>query len=279
LIQNEDASPAGNAAEEEAMFVADTHTPGPKPVIRAITADAVYGALAAGWADFRAVPAFGLFFGGVYALLGIAIFLTLWAIDQPFWIVPFAFAFPLVGPFVAIGLYEVSRRREEGLPLDWSEILGVVWSKRDSQIPSMAFIVLAGLLIWMWAASILIILFLGRLGYFTDIGAILDSPNGIALLVVGTIVGGIIAFLLFAVTAFSLPMLLDRDVDYVTAMVTSYRAVTSNPQPMLHWAWIIAASLVVAMLPLFLGLVVALPVLGHATWHLYRRVIAPEGSA
>jgi uncharacterized membrane protein len=252
-----------------------TATFSPRPEIRPIHADDVYAALKDGWADFRAVPRFGLFFGGVYALLGIAILLTLWAVDEPFWIVPFAFAFPLIGPFVAVGLYEVSRRREQGLALDWSEILGVVWSKRDSQMPSMAFVVLAGFMIWMWAASILIIAFLGRLGRFTDLDAILGSPNGIALLVVGTIVGAIIAFVLFAATAFSLPMLLDRDVDYVTAMVTSWRAVTENVQPMLHWAWIIAASLFVAMIPVFLGLVVALPVLGHATWHLYRRVIVP----
>jgi uncharacterized membrane protein len=261
------------------MTITDTHVPSPRPVVRRITADDVYAALRDGWADFRAVPAFGLFFGGVYALLGIVIFLTLWAIDEPFWIVPFAFAFPLIGPFVAVGLYEVSRRREEGLPLDWSEILGVVWSKRDSQIPSMAFVVLAGFMVWMWAASILIIAFLGRLGHFTDIGAILGSPNGIALLVVGTIVGAVIAFVLFAATAVSLPMLVDREVDYVTAIAASWKAVTTNLQPMLHWAWIIAASLAVAMLPLFLGLVVALPVLGHGTWHLYRRVIAPEGAA
>jgi len=88
-----------------------------------------------------------------------------------------------------------------------------------------------------------------------------------------------VGFLLYALTAVSLPMLPDRDVDYVTAMVTSFKAVTSKLQPMLHWAWIVTASSIVAMLPLFLGLVIALPVLGHGTWHLYRRVIAPEGTA
>jgi uncharacterized membrane protein len=248
-----------------------------RPVIRKIAADDVYAALREGWDDFKAAPRFGLFFGGVYALLGIAILVQLWVLDQPFWIVPFAFAFPLIGPFAAIGLYEVSRRREAGLPLDWADVLGVVWAKRDSQIPSMAFVVLAGLMIWMWIASMLVILFLGRwsLATYSDLGSILNSENGILLAIVGSALGAIIAFLLFAVTAVSLPMLLDRDIDYVTAMVTSYQAVTSNLQPMLHWAWIIAGSLFVAMLPMFLGLLVALPVLGHATWHLYRRMVEP----
>jgi uncharacterized membrane protein len=229
-----------------------------RPHVLPITTDDVYGALAVGWADFRAAPQFGLFFGGVYAVLGMAIFLQLWVLEQPMWIVPFALAFPLVGPFAAIGLYEVSRRRETGQPLDWADVLGVIWAKRDSQIPSMAFVVLAGFLVWMWAASMLVILFLGRLGGYSDLGAMLSTPNGIALLLVGTAVGAAIAFLLFAVTA-----------------VTSYQAVTSNLQPMLHWAWIVAGLLFVAMLPFFLGLVIALPVLGHGTWHLYRRVIAP----
>jgi uncharacterized membrane protein len=247
-----------------------------RPAIRRITSDDVYAALRAGLADFKAAPRFGLFFGGVYALCGIVIFLSLTVLDQPFWIVPFAFAFPLIGPFAAIGLYEVSRRRERGLPLDWAEILGVVWNERNRQMPSMAFIVLAGFMIWMWAASMLVIAFLGRMSIATySLDNLLGSSEGIALVVIGSLVGGVIAFLLFAVTAVSLPMLLDRDIDYVTAMMTSWRAVTENLQPMLHWAWIIAACLFVAMLPIFLGLVIALPVLGHATWHVYRRVIAP----
>lgn len=248
----------------------------PRPVIRTITADDVYAALRQGWQDFRAVPRYGLFFGGVYALVGIAIFLTLWVTDRPGWIMPLAVAFPLVGPFAAVGLYEVSRRREAGEPLDWAEVLGAVWRKRDSQIPSMAFVVLAGFLVWMWAAAMLVILFLGRLGAYDDLDVILGSGNGIALVIVGSIVGAVIAFLLFAVTVVSLPMLVDREVDFVTAMVTSFKAVRDNLQPMLHWGWIVGGTLFTAMVPFFLGLVVALPVLGHATWHLYRKVIAPE---
>lgn len=252
-----------------------TETAPPRPVIRSITAEDVYAALGEGWQDFRAVPRYGLFFGGVYAFVGIALFLTLSVADRPAWILPLAVAFPLVGPFVAVGLYEVSRRRATGERLDWAEVLGAVWRKKDSQIPTMAFVVLAGFLVWMWAAAMLVIVFLGRLGAYDDLDAILRSENGIALAVVGTVVGAVIAFLLFAVTVVSLPMLVDRDIDFVTAMVTSFKAVKANLQPMRHWAWIVGGALFVAMVPFFLGLVVVLPVLGHATWHLYRKVIAP----
>ncbi len=261
------------------MSTATTNVPTPplRPVVRRITPDDVYAALRAGWADFRAAPQFGLFFGGVYAAVGFLLFLLFWLMEQPLWIVPFAFAFPLIGPFAAIGLYEVSRRRETGEPLSWEAILGVVWKQRDSQIPSMAFVVLALFLLWMWVASMLVILFLGRMSgaVYSNLDALLSTGNGLMLILVGGVAGGLIAFLLFAVTAVSLPLLLDRQLDYVTAMTVSFQAVTDNLQPMLHWAWIVVALLFVGMLPMFLGLIVALPVLGHATWHIYRKAIAP----
>jgi uncharacterized membrane protein len=125
----------------------------------------------------------------------------------------------------------------------------------------------------------LVILFLGRMGgaVYSNLDALLATGNGLMLLLVGGLVGGLIAFLLFAITAVSLPLLLDRDLDYVTAMTVSFQAVTDNLHAMLHWAWIVVALLFVGMLPMFLGLIVALPVLGHATWHVYRKAVEPEG--
>lgn len=262
------------------MDATNTMTAPARPVIRRITVDDVYKALSAGWADFRAAPRFGLFFGGVYAAAGILIFLQLWVLEQPLWILPLALAFPLIGPFAAIGLYEVSRRREIGAPLEWPDILDVVWRQRHGQIPAMAYVVLAGFMIWLWAAALIVMLFLGRASaatYSADLAAVLTSPAGLMMLLAGTLVGGAIAFVLFAVSAVSLPLLMEHDIDVVTAMVTSVEVVRENLRPMLSWAWIIAAGLAVAMVPFFLGLVIALPVLGHATWHIYRITVAPEG--
>lgn len=246
------------------------------PTVRSITTGDIHEALELGWKDFKAEPRFGLFFGGIYAAAGILILLELMIRDQPLWILPLAFAFPLIGPFAAIGLYEVSRRRENGEPLIWSEIIEVVWKQKNAQMPSMAFVVLAVFLVWAWIAHILVAVFLGRMSFavYSDLGLLLTTGNGLLLLGIGTVVGGAIALILFAITAVSLPLLLDREMDFVTAMVTSVNAVRTNPIPMLTWGIVIAGALIVAMIPFFLGLIVVLPVLGHATWHVYRKVLS-----
>ncbi len=251
------------------------------PEIRPMSRDDIQEALRLGIADFRSAPRFGLFFGGVYAVAGIVIFLQLLVWEQPLWFVPLVFAFPIIGPFVAIGLYEVSRRLEVGESLDWSEVLGVVWRQRTAQLPYLAFVVLAGFMIWIWFARLMIALFLGRMEFatYSDLWQLLSQPQGLMMLAVGTVVGAIIAFVIFSVTAVSLPLLLERDIDFVTAMITSWNAVLMNPAVMLSWAVIIAGILFVAMLPAFLGLIVALPILGHATWHVYRRAVIPPDAA
>jgi uncharacterized membrane protein len=135
------------------------------PEVATIDRADVFEAIRRGVADFRAAPAFGLFFGGIYALGGIAILLELTRLEQPLWIIPLALAFPLIGPFVAVGLYEVSRRREAGAPLVWSEVLAVVWRTRTGQLPYLAFVVLAGFMVWVWFARLMVALFLGRMDF------------------------------------------------------------------------------------------------------------------
>ena len=235
-------------------------------------------ALSAAWRDFRAAPFFGMFFAGVYVLGGWLIVFSLTAKGQLWWSLPASAGFPILGPFVACGLYDVSRRREAGEPLIWGQVLGVIFRQKDRQIPSMAAVIVVFFLFWNFLAHMIFALFLGK-ATLTNITSSLEvflTPEGLAMLAVGTIAGAIFATLLFALTVVGLPMLLDREVDFVTAMLTSMGVVRESPLVMLSWGALIGASLLLAMLPGFLGLFVMLPIFGHATWHLYRRAIAWE---
>jgi uncharacterized membrane protein len=219
-----------------------------------------------------------MFFAGVYVLGGWLIVFSLTAKGQLWWSLPASAGFPILGPFVACGLYDVSRRREAGEPLIWGQVLGVIFRQKDRQIPSMAAVIVVFFLFWNFLAHMIFALFLGK-ATLTNITSSLEvflTPEGLAMLAVGTIAGAIFATLLFALTVVGLPMLLDREVDFVTAMLTSMGVVRESPLVMLSWGALIGASLLLAMLPGFLGLFVMLPIFGHATWHLYRRAIAWE---
>ena len=239
-----------------------------------LTEEDLRAALRAGLEDFKAVPIFGLFFSVFYVAGGLGLWFGLIASGQPAWFLPVAAGFPLFAPFAAVGLYEVSRRREAGEPLSWAPILSALKGRGDGQLALMAVGVLIAFGFWIILARGIFAIFLGRSGIGAESIGILFSLPGIGMVIVGTAVGGIIALALFTVTVMSLPMLLDRDIDFVTAMIASTQVVTGNPQVMLKWAALIAGLLFAAMIPLFLGLFVVLPVLGHATWHLYRRAFS-----
>ncbi|MBH1973619.1 MAG: DUF2189 domain-containing protein [Rhodobacteraceae bacterium] len=232
--------------------------------------------LAEGWADFRRAPLFGFAFAAVYVLGGWVIYAAMTVKGQIWWTLPAAAGFPILGPFVACGVYEVSRRLEAGEPLVWGEIFGLIFKQKDRQIPSIAAVIVVFFLFWNFLAHMIFALFLGN-ATMTNISsslAVFTSGPGLTMLLVGTAVGAVFATLLFALTVVSLPMLLEREVDFVTAMLTSVAVVTESPVVLLSWGVLVAALLFAAMLPGFLGLLVVLPVLGHATWHLYRRAIA-----
>ncbi|MFE3837007.1 DUF2189 domain-containing protein [Pseudogemmobacter sonorensis] len=245
------------------------------PVIGHLEPADLREALVRGWRDFRRAPLLGLFFAGVYVLGGWLVVWALTAEGRIWWTLPAAAGFPILGPFIACGFYEISRRLERGEALDRRGILAVVFRQKDRQIPSMAAVIVVYFLFWNFLAHMVFALFLGRaamINVSTSL-AILATPEGLAFLVAGTLVGAGFAALLFALTVVSLPMLLDRDVDYVTAMITSFALVRENPWLMLGWGALIGAGTFLAMLPGFLGLFLVLPVFGHASWHLYRRAI------
>jgi uncharacterized membrane protein len=255
----------------------ETTAPPPIPAIRRLTTADVADALKSGIRDFAKAPGFGLFFGAIFSVIGIVIYLQMVVWGASFEVLPFAVGFPLVGPFMAVGLYEVSRRLEKGEPLDWAAVLTVVARQRSGQIPMMMFVCIFFFLVWVYLAHLIFALSFG-LKPLTNVmssAEILFTQEGIIMLVVGTAVGGVLAFLLFAITVISLPLLLERDLDVVTAMIVSFQSVLQNKGPMLLWGLIVAVCTMVAMIPFFLGIVVVFPVLGHASWRLYRNAIEP----
>ena len=239
--------------------------------------DAIGASLRAGWRDFMRAPGYGLFFSAFYVLGGLVLTAVAAASGQEWWLMPFIVGFPLIAPFAAVGMYEVSRRLEAGEPLIWREVMGTVFAQKDRQLPSMAMVVLLMFMFWVFVAHTTFALFMGvsSLTNVTSSPEMLLQGRGLVMLLVGTLIGAGFAAVLFSFTVVGLPLLLDREVDFITAIITSIRAVMLNPVVLAVWGLVIAAILLAGMLPLFLGLFIALPVLGHASWHMYRQLM-PE---
>lgn len=245
------------------------------PELRRIPLSSGPECLVLGMRDFTNAPWYGLFFGGVYAVGGWVIIWLIFSASMPYFAYPVAMGFALIAPFAAVGTYEVSRRLEAGDPLSWPAVLGAVWKQKGRDLGWMALITGFAFFIWVDWAAIVFLLFFGlkelQLEVFLE--SLTTTRQGLYFILLGNFVGAILAAIVFSITVVSLPLLMDRDVDFVTAMTTSVKAVLHNPLAMLIWAAIIAGLLLCAILTLFLALPVIFPVLGHATWHMYRKVI------
>lgn len=256
-----------------------TTAPPAVPAINTITKADITAALRSGMADFAKAPTYGLALGTLFSVVGIAIVWALYSGQVSYWIFPLAAGFPLVGPFAAVGLYEVSRRLETGEPIGWGAILAAGFRHGNSQLPLYAVVAVFAFLVWIVLARIIFAVSFGTAS-MTNVMTSFDifmTSQGITMLIIGSVVGAALAALLFAISVVSVPMLVDRDIDVVTALITSFGAVVENKAALFYWGAIIVVAIVLAMLPIFVGMIIIFPILGHTTWHVYRQVIETQG--
>ena len=249
---------------------------GDLPEIRRISLGDLRAALAEGLNDFAAIPTQLVFLCILYPIIGLVAARS--ASDETLLplLFPLVAGLSLMGPLLAVGIYELSRRREAGLPLSWLDAFRVLRSPSMPSIAALGAVLLAVFVVWLLAAKAIYVMTVGNapLGSLGDLARhVQESPAAWQLVVFGNLVGLLFAAFVLALSVTSFPMLLDRDVGPVAAVRTSFRAVAANPVVMAAWGLIVVVALVVGSLPVFLGLAVVMPVLGHATWRLYRKVI------
>lgn len=247
------------------------------PALRAPSRDDPWRWLAAGWRDLWRSPAISLGYGLAFVLLGLLVTGGLWYAGLESMAPALAAGFTLLGPVFAIGLYEMSRRYETGEPFTLKDIIAVKLPA-PAQFGFLAFALMFLFLVWLRLATLNYALF--TYGDYRPLGEFmrfaLTSEQGLAMIVVGTAIGGVLALVAFAISAISVPMLLRHDVDVLTAIWASVHTVMTHPGPMLLWAWLIAVLTAIGVATMFVGLIVVFPLIGHATWHAYRTIVPGE---
>lgn len=247
--------------------------------IRRLEPHDAFAALREGVEDFVATPTHAVFVGVFYALAGVALaaFSSLGSALQL--VFPLAAGFALVGPFFAVGLYELSRRREAGLAPTWRDAFAVLRSPALPSVIALGLLLLALFVVWLATAQYLYTSLYGTEAQFAPVPFlhdVLTTSRGWTMIVAGGLLGFCFAVLALAISVVSFPLMIDRDVGLAPAMVASVRLARENPGPVALWGAIVAAALVVGSAPLFIGLAVVMPVLGHATWRFYRRAVVRD---
>ncbi|HTO30068.1 MAG TPA: DUF2189 domain-containing protein [Pararhizobium sp.] len=251
------------------------------PGIRKIAVSDVFDALRLGWEDFRAKPSHYVFLCLIYPIAGVV--LAAWSSGANMLpiLYPLASGFALLGPVAAIGLYEISRRRELGMNTNWRHAFDVRHSPAFASIIGLAVMLLAMFVAWLLVAQSLYTQLFGDVppasmsAFFNQV---VGTEQGWNLILVGNAIGLVFAIIVLSSVVVAFPLLLDRDVGAVAAIDTSLRATLANPVPVAVWGLIVAGGLVLGSIPVFVGLAVIMPILGHATWHLYRKlVVQPMG--
>ena len=250
------------------------------PDVYKVSIDDLIEVTAAGVNDFRAAPKYGLFFGGMYAVVGWLLVGMLWFFEFYYLVYPIAMGFALIAPFASVGFYSVSDFLEKGKPLSWHSVFSAVKQSTGRDLRWMALI--TGFTFFMWIDYAMLI-FLSFMGFEAlgpqALDLVFTTSQGWLFLIFGNLAGATLAILVFSISVVTYPMLYDRDVDFVTAMVTSVRLVIANPISMLAWCAFITVLTGLSLLSFFAGLFVMLPALGHASWHLYRRAVGPQPGA
>jgi uncharacterized membrane protein len=245
------------------------------PQIRRVPMERPWTWLAAGWRDIWRAPGVSLTYGAAFAAISLALTFGLFTAGLGYLLPPLAAGFMLVGPMLAVGLYETSRRLEAGEPVTLRAALFAA-TRAPTQLAFLGVLLTLALLFWMRIASLLFALFFGTMN-IPPLSEILPTLfftwEGIGLLVVGSAFGAVLAAAVFAISVVSVPLLMVRDVDAITAIIVSIRAVRANLAVLALWAWLIAVLTGFGLVPAYLGLVVTFPLVGHATWHAYRDLI------
>ena len=249
----------------------------PPPAVRQITLADLGYALGKGIDDFTAFRTDVVFVCVFYPLAGLVLARLAFGYQMLQFVFPLASGFALIGPFVAVGLNEMSRRREAGVEVGWADALAVVRSPSFGSIVLLGLLLMAIFLLWLVAAWAIYMVTLGPeppVSVASFIRDVFTTNAGWVMIGAGIGVGFLFALLVLAISVVSFPLLLDQEVGVDTAIRTSLRALIANPGTMAAWGLIVAGGLVLGSLPFLLGLIVVMPVLGHATWHLYREVVA-----